>query len=70
MEIDKPTVQVEFAATFERQFRILFKRDRKIRSDVQVAIEQLQSEEILGDRLSGLNVVVFKVRLKNSDIQK
>ena len=33
-------------------------------------IEQLQAGEVLGDRLSGLNIVVFKVRVKNSDIQK
>lgn len=25
---------------------------------------------MLGDRLSGLNIAVFKVRVKNSDIQK
>jgi mRNA-degrading endonuclease RelE of RelBE toxin-antitoxin system len=33
-------------------------------------IEKLQSGEVLGDRLSGLDIVVFKVRFKNSDIQK
>ncbi len=48
----------------------MLKRYRKIRSDVQPVIEQLQAGEILGDRLSGLNIVVFKVRVKNSDIQK
>ncbi|MEA5480005.1 hypothetical protein VB774_20445 [Pseudanabaena galeata UHCC 0370] len=63
-------VQVETSGNFERQFRILFKRYRKIRSDVQPVIEKLQSGEVLGDRLSGLDIVVFKVRVKNSDIQK
>lgn len=70
METEQPIVQVETSGNFERQFRILFKRYRKIRSDVQPVIEQLQSGEVLGDRLSGLNIVVFKVRVKNSDIQK
>ncbi|BBC26945.1 type II toxin-antitoxin system RelE/ParE family toxin [Pseudanabaena sp. ABRG5-3] len=70
METDQPIVQVETSNNFERQFRILFKRYRKIRSDVQPVIEQLQSGEVLGDRLSGLNIMVFKVRVKNSDIQK
>ena len=37
---------------------------------MQPVIEQLQAGEVLGDRLSGLNIVVFKVRVKNSDIQK
>lgn len=70
METNQPNVQVETSGTFERQFRALFKRYRKIRSDVQPVIEQLQAGEVLGDRLSGLNIVVFKVRVKNSDIQK
>ncbi len=70
MEINQPIVQVETSVTFERQFRILFKRYHKIRSDVQPVTEQLQAGEILGDRLSGLNIIVFKVRVKNSDIQK
>ena len=70
MESNQPIVQVETSGNFERQFRSLFKRYRKIRSDVQPVIEQLQAGEVLGDRLSGLNIVVFKVRVKNSDIQK
>jgi mRNA-degrading endonuclease RelE of RelBE toxin-antitoxin system len=70
METDQPIVQVETSGNFERQFRILFKRYRKIRSDIQPVIEQLQSGDVIGDRLSGLNIVVFKVRVKNSDIQK
>ena len=70
MGTSQPIVQVETSGNFERQFRGLFKRYRKIRSDVQPIIEQLQSGEVLGDRLSGLNIVVFKVRVKNSDIQK
>ncbi len=70
MESNQPIVQVETSGNFERQFRSLFKRYRKIRSDLQPTIEQLQAGEVLGDRLSGLNVVVFKVRVKNSDLQK
>ena len=70
METNQPIVQVETSGTFERQFRNLLKRYRKIRSDVQPMIEQLQAGEVLGDRLSGLNIVVFKIRVKNSDIQK
>ena len=70
MESNQSIVQVETSGTFERQFRSLFKRYRQIRSDVQPVIEQLQAGKVLGDRLSGLNVVVFKVRVKNTDIQK
>jgi mRNA-degrading endonuclease RelE of RelBE toxin-antitoxin system len=70
MESNQSIVQVETSGIFDRQFRSLFKRYRQIRSDMQPVIEQLQSGEVLGDRLSGLNVVVFKVRVKNTDIQK
>ena len=47
METDSPTIQVEFAPEFERQIRILYKRYRQIRSDVQIVIEQLQSVDPL-----------------------
>jgi mRNA-degrading endonuclease RelE of RelBE toxin-antitoxin system len=70
METNHPIFQVETSGCFERQFRALLKRYRKIRSDVQPVIEQLQAGEVLGDRLSGLNIVVLKIRVKNSDIQK
>ena len=38
--------------------------------DLEPLVEQLKSGEILGDQISGLNSQVFKVRLKNSNIQK
>ncbi|NJN86427.1 MAG: type II toxin-antitoxin system RelE/ParE family toxin [Leptolyngbyaceae cyanobacterium SL_7_1] len=63
-------IQLEFSIEFERQIRILHKRYRQIRSDVQTVVEQLQMGELPGDRLSGLSVTAFKVRVKNSDIQK
>ena len=70
MKTEPPNIQVEFTPEFERQLRILYKRYRNIRSDVQTVIEQLQIGELTGDRLSGLSVTAFKVRVKNSDIQK
>ena len=39
MESNQPIVQVETSGNFERQFRSLFKRYRKIRSDVQPVID-------------------------------
>jgi mRNA-degrading endonuclease RelE of RelBE toxin-antitoxin system len=38
--------------------------------DIQPVIEQLERGELLGDRLSGLDYLVFKLRVRNSDIQK
>ncbi|WP_309225534.1 type II toxin-antitoxin system RelE/ParE family toxin [Sphaerospermopsis sp. LEGE 08334] len=52
--------------------RYLAKKYRNIRSDTQAIIEQIQIGNFLGDRISGLgeNYIVFKVRVKNSNIQK
>jgi mRNA-degrading endonuclease RelE of RelBE toxin-antitoxin system len=61
MKTEPPTIQVEFAPDFERQLRILYKRYRQIRSDVQTVVEQLQIGELPGDRLPELSVTAFKV---------
>ena len=42
----------------------------RFRKDLQPLIEELQLDNTPGDRIQGLNYQVFKVRLKNSDIQK
>lgn len=63
-------IQVEVTAKFKRKLRILAKKYRNIRSDIQPIIEQLQSGELPGDQISGLGYTIFKLRVKNSDIQK
>jgi mRNA-degrading endonuclease RelE of RelBE toxin-antitoxin system len=63
-------IPIEFAAEFEQQIRSLAKRYRQIRSDLQAVITQLEAGERPGDLLTGLNVTAFKLRVKNSDIQK
>ena len=50
--------------------RTLGKRYRNIRKDIQPVIEQLQAGELPGDRIPGMEYEIFKVRIKNSDIQK
>ena len=66
----EPPVHIEFAVEFEQQIRRLAKRYRQIRSDLQVVIDQLQAGELPGDPLTGLTITAFKLRVKNSDIQK
>ncbi|MGB3511536.1 MAG: hypothetical protein WBA93_20315 [Microcoleaceae cyanobacterium] len=48
------------------------KKYRRIRSDIQPVIEQIQRGNFIGDRLSGMgeDFFVLKVRVKNSNIQK
>ncbi|MDY6902975.1 MAG: type II toxin-antitoxin system RelE/ParE family toxin [Cyanobacteriota bacterium] len=63
-------VRVEAAPTFKRNLRTLAKKYRSIRNDVQPVIEQLESGELPGNRISGIGYEVFKLRVRNSDIQK
>jgi mRNA-degrading endonuclease RelE of RelBE toxin-antitoxin system len=67
-----PSESLKIALTprFKRELRGFAKRYRSIRSDIQPLIEQLQAGETPGDRLVGVKYQVFKVRLRNSDIQK
>jgi len=70
MPSEPPQVRVEFTPEFKRNLRALSKKYRHIRSDVQPVIEQLQAGEFIGDRIPRTQYVVFKARVRNSDIQK
>jgi mRNA-degrading endonuclease RelE of RelBE toxin-antitoxin system len=65
-------VSIRFSHEFEEELYRLSKRFRNIRSDVQPLIEQLQEGNILGDRIGGVGeeYVVYKLRVRNSNIQK
>ncbi|MBD1218060.1 MAG: type II toxin-antitoxin system RelE/ParE family toxin [Aphanizomenon flos-aquae Clear-A1] len=72
MQNNNEPLVIEIALTprFQRDLRELAKRYRSIRSDIQPLIDQLQAGEIPGDRIAGIKYQVFKVRIKNSNIQK
>jgi mRNA-degrading endonuclease RelE of RelBE toxin-antitoxin system len=70
MPNDSSPIQIEFTPRFQRDLRDLAKRYRQVRSDLQPLIEQLEAGELPGDRIAGVNYIVFKVRLRNSSIQK
>ncbi len=70
MPTDPPPIQIDLTPRFQSDLRDLVKRYRQVRSDLQPLIEQLQAGELPGDRIAGVNYTVFKVRLKNSNIQK
>jgi mRNA-degrading endonuclease RelE of RelBE toxin-antitoxin system len=63
-------VQVEFTPEFKRNLRALARKYQHIRSDVQPVIEQLEAGEIIGDKVPRVQYAIFKVRIRNSDIQK
>ncbi|MBW4540932.1 MAG: type II toxin-antitoxin system RelE/ParE family toxin [Myxacorys chilensis ATA2-1-KO14] len=62
-------IQVEAAPVFNR-IRTLAKKYRNIRRHIQPIIEQLELGELPGDLISGVGYEVFKLRVKNSDVQK
>jgi len=70
MQSETSPIQIALTPRFKRDLRELAKRYRSIRTDLQPLIEQLQAGEIPGDRIAGVKYQVFKVRLKNSNIQK
>ncbi len=67
---EQPLIRVEASLTFNRNLRTLAKKYRNIRNDIQPIIEQLEQGELLGDRTSGVDYTVFKLRIRNSNIQK
>jgi mRNA-degrading endonuclease RelE of RelBE toxin-antitoxin system len=66
---DRPFIQVEASPTFNRNLRALAKKYRSIRNDIQPVIEQLEQGELLGDKIPGVGYALFKLRVRNSDIQ-
>ena len=63
---------VRFADEFEKELYRLSKKYRNIQRDVEPIIQQLEQGVILGDRLTGFGseIYVYKLRVKNSNIQK
>ncbi len=63
-------VQVEFTPEFKRNLRALSKKYRHLRSDIQPVIGKLEEGEIIGDQVPRVKYTIFKLRVRNSDIQK
>jgi mRNA-degrading endonuclease RelE of RelBE toxin-antitoxin system len=63
-------VHVEYTPEFKRNLRTLAKKYRHIRSDIEPTIDQLRTGQIVGDQIRGTHHAIFKVRVRNSDLQK
>ena len=70
MTDETPQIQIVFSDEFKTRLRTLIKRYRRIRTDLKPLLDELQSGNLIGDQIPGTGYTVFKVRLKNSDIQK
>ena len=69
---EPPAVEIYFSPEFKKKLGALAKKYRNVRSDIHTVLSQLQVGELVGDRISGVGeeYVVFKVRIKNSNIPK
>jgi mRNA-degrading endonuclease RelE of RelBE toxin-antitoxin system len=63
-------VHVEFPPELKRNIRQLAKKYRHLQADVQPVITQLEAGQTPGTQIPRTGHTVFKVRVKNSDIQK
>jgi mRNA-degrading endonuclease RelE of RelBE toxin-antitoxin system len=64
------SIEIFLTSRFKKDLSQLAKRYSSICKDLESLVEQLKSGEVLGDQISDLNNQVFKVHLKNSNIQK
>ncbi|WP_414563026.1 MULTISPECIES: type II toxin-antitoxin system RelE/ParE family toxin [unclassified Anabaena] len=72
MPNEQPIVFIDLTPEYKQNLLELSKRFRNIRFDIQPIIEQLQQGEVVGDRIAGIGeeYVVYKMRVRNSNIQK
>ncbi len=62
--------RVESAPTFERDLKRLARRYPQIRNDIEPIIDRLAAGETPGDRVRGVQSIVYKVRVANSDARR
>ncbi|MCY7406745.1 MAG: type II toxin-antitoxin system RelE/ParE family toxin [Alkalinema sp. CAN_BIN05] len=65
-----PKISIIATPDFQTQLRRFAKRYRSLQSDLQTLFAELQNGNCPGDQIPGTFYTVFKVRIKNSDIQK
>jgi hypothetical protein len=66
--LNEPPIQIDASVHFQQDLKLLVKRYRGIRQDIQPIIDQLQARELPGNQVSGVGHTIFKVRVKNSAI--
>jgi mRNA-degrading endonuclease RelE of RelBE toxin-antitoxin system len=63
-------LEIQFSDQFKYNLNILSEKYRTIRKDIEPILEKLKLGKFIGDQIPNINYTIFKVRLKNSDIQK
>jgi len=62
--------RIEYTSEFKRNLRTLAKKYRSIRGDIQPFIDRIKSGQFIGNQVKGVGDLVYKARVRNSDIQK
>jgi mRNA-degrading endonuclease RelE of RelBE toxin-antitoxin system len=72
MQSDSNLVNIDLTPEYQNNLKELAKKYRNIRSDTMPVIAELRKGNLLGDRLVGfgLDVYIYKTRVKNSNIKK
>jgi mRNA-degrading endonuclease RelE of RelBE toxin-antitoxin system len=63
-------IKIIFSPQFVRDAKQLRKKYRKVDNDIRALVERLKAGETPGDRLQGVDAVVYKVRIRNSDVER
>ena len=64
------TYDVFFTGEFKRNLRQLARKYRRIKTDIQPLLTDLEAGKMLGDQIPGLDEVIYKARARNSDSAK
>jgi mRNA-degrading endonuclease RelE of RelBE toxin-antitoxin system len=64
------SIEVEATAKFQKKIKSLEKKYRNIKDDVHPIVESLFAGELPGDRITDLNLEIYKVGVKNSNNHK
>ncbi len=65
-----PEITVRFTPEFKRKLKKPAKRYPHIRADVQPVLDRIQTGEIIGAQIPGIDYAIFKVRIRNRDARK
>jgi len=63
-------IEIKITREFQKKAKFLSKKYRHIQTDLEPILEKLRLGETLGDHIPGIKSIVYKLRIKNSDIQK
>jgi mRNA-degrading endonuclease RelE of RelBE toxin-antitoxin system len=64
------SIQVDATVKFQKKVKSLEKKYQNIRDDVRPIIEQLELGELPGNRIIGLDVEIYKVRVRNRNANR